>query len=85
MPDDDSRPVLAGEHPPQASDVIRQLRQRELQSSDALSGGLELLDDGAPAGAVRPRAVGENDVRLTSHSDSPFWREQPSQSLEQQG
>jgi hypothetical protein len=34
---------------------------------------LELLDGGAPAGAVRPRAVDEDDVRLISHFDSPFW------------
>src|SRR5262249_26866975 len=68
MPHDDSRPSLAGEHLPQPSDVIRQFRHRELWSRDPVSGGLELLDDGAPAGAVRPRAVDEDAVRLVGHS-----------------
>src|SRR5207253_1409309 len=72
MPHENSRPVLAGEHPPQPSDVIRQFRQRELWSRHAVTGGLEALDGGAPAGAVRPRAVDEDDVRLISHFDSPL-------------
>jgi hypothetical protein len=72
MPHDDGRPFLAGEHLPQPRHVIRQFRQRELWSSDVVTGRLKQLDGGTPAGAVRPRAVDENDVRLISHFDSPF-------------
>src|SRR5207249_11881852 len=71
-PPDNTRPVLPADPPPQPSDVIRQFRQRELWSRHAVTGGLEALDGGAPAGAVRPRAVDEDDVRLISHFDSPL-------------
>jgi hypothetical protein len=56
-------PVLAGQDPAQPGDVIGQPGQRELGCGDRVAVGLEVLDDGAPTGAVGPGAVHQDDVR----------------------
>jgi len=60
---DDGRAILAVQHLPQPGDVVGQGRLRELGCGDGEAGGLQALDDGAPAGAVGPCAVDEDDVR----------------------
>jgi hypothetical protein len=85
MPHGDRRPVLTGKHSPQPTDVIRQPRQRELQSSDAVLGGLEAFNDGAPTGTIGPRTVGENDVRPIGQSGVSFLGENSLATLDQQG
>ncbi len=55
MAGDDGRSVLEFQHMTQPGDIIRQRRQGKLGCRDAVAVGLQALDDGAPAGAVRPR------------------------------
>jgi hypothetical protein len=64
---DDRRTILASQYVPKPSDVVRQLRQRELWRCDAVPRGLQALDGRAPAGAVGPRAVNEDDIRPITH------------------
>ena len=64
MADNHRRTVLAAQHLAEAGNVVRERPHRELRCGDGMALGLQPLDDGAPAGAVGPRAVHENDVRL---------------------
>jgi hypothetical protein len=63
MTDDQRRAVLKIEDVPQSRDVGRERGLRELGSCDVVAVGLEPLDDRAPAGAVGPCSVDEDDVR----------------------
>src|SRR6202023_3047776 len=68
----DGGAVLEVQHLAQPGDVIGQRGQRELGGGDPVAVGLQALDDAAPAGAVGPRAVDENDVRSGVHLGVPF-------------
>src|SRR4029453_9877092 len=59
---DNGWPVLAGQDLARPGDVVGQPGQRELGCGDAVPVGLQVLDDGAPTGAVGPGAVHEDDV-----------------------
>src|SRR2546423_6452682 len=69
---DDGRAVLGGQHLAQPGDVIRQRGQRKLGCCDVVAVGLQALDDGAPTGAVGPRAVDKDDVRYRVHFSGSF-------------
>ncbi len=60
------------QHLAHAGDVVGQRGQRELGCGDVVAVGLQALDDAAPAGAVGPCAVDENDVRSSIHLGGPF-------------
>jgi hypothetical protein len=61
---DDRRTILAAEHLAQARDVIGERSQGELGGGDRVVGGLQALHHVAPARALGPRAVDEDDIRL---------------------
>jgi hypothetical protein len=63
MGSEDGRAVLAGEHSADLRDVIRKRGLRKLRGDDAVAVGLEALDYVAPARAVCPGSVDEDDVR----------------------
>ena len=65
--DYDRWPVLAVEHLAQPRDVVGECRHRKLRRGDAEAVRLQAFDDCAPAGAIGPGAVDENDVRVTVH------------------
>src|SRR5438445_6332020 len=65
--DNDGWTVLEFEHLAQPGDVVGQRVQRKLGCPDLKAVGLQALDDGAPAGPVRPCAMNENDVRTIAH------------------
>ena len=69
---DDGGTVLAVQHLAQPGDIIRQRGLRELGRGDGVAAGLQALDDGAPARAVGPRAVDDDEVRPRIHGDSSF-------------
>ena len=71
VPGNQGWPVLAGQDLTQPGDIIGQRGQRELGCSDAVPVGLQLLDNGAPTGAVGPGAVHEDDVGQRSHDGAP--------------
>ena len=52
-------------------DIRIERAERELRGGDAVTVGLQSFDDGAPAGAVGPCAVYEDDVRA-SHGNLLF-------------
>ena len=64
---DDGRAVLAGQHLAQPGNVSVQRGLRELGRGDVVAVGLQALDDRAPAGAVGPCAVNEDDIRMNTH------------------
>ena len=55
--DDDGRAFLTAEHVAEARDVVGKRRLRELRCDDVEALGLQLLDNGAPARAIRPCPV----------------------------
>jgi len=71
VPGNDGWPVLAGQDLAQPGDVIGQPGHRELGCGDAVPVGLQVLDNGAPTGAVGPGAVHEDDVGQRSHVRAP--------------
>src|SRR5690348_14871847 len=72
VPGDDGGAVLQVQHLAQPGNVVGQRGQRELGCGDVIAAGLEALDDAAPARAVGPCAVDENDVRPGVHLGVPF-------------
>ena len=52
-------------------DVIRKGGLRQLRDGHVVAVGLQALDYGAPAPAVCPRSVDEDDVRWCGHGSSP--------------
>ena len=72
MAGDDRRAVLAVQHLAEPGDVRRQRGLGELRGGDVVAVGLKALDDGAPARAVGPCAVHQNDIRLNSHVSGPL-------------
>src|ERR1700733_10146344 len=69
---DNGRAVLAVQHLTQPGDVIGQGGLRELRCRNVIAGGLQPLDDGAPARPVGPRAVHKDDIRLSVHVGDSF-------------
>ena len=63
VPGDHRRATLKAKHVAQSRDVVGERCLGKLGSGDVVAVGLEALDDRAPAGAVGPRAVDEDDVR----------------------
>lgn len=57
------RASLAGEHVADLRDIIRERGLRKLRGGDVVAVGLQALDYGAPARAVCPRSMDEDDVR----------------------
>jgi hypothetical protein len=72
MADQEGRAVLAVQHLPQPDDVIRERGFRELECRDGEAAGLQALDDGAPARAVGPRAVHQDNIRSSGHLRVPL-------------
>jgi hypothetical protein len=67
---DDGRAVLAGQHLAQPGNVSGQRGLRKLGRGYLVAVGLQALDDRAPARAVGPGAVDEDDIRSITHSGS---------------
>ena len=72
VPGNDGRPVLAGQDLAQPGDVSGQRGLRELGCGDPVPVGLQVLDDGAPTGAIGPGAMNEDDVGQRSEVRAPF-------------
>jgi hypothetical protein len=72
VPGDDGGAVLQVQHLAQPGNIVGQCGQRELGCADVVAVGLQALDDRAPAGAVGPCAVDEDDVRSGVHFGGPF-------------
>src|ERR1700722_17690305 len=70
VPGDDGGAVLQVQHLAQPGNVIGERGQRELRRGDVVAVGLQALDDAAPAGALGPGAVDEDDVRSGVHLGS---------------
>jgi hypothetical protein len=64
-------PVLAGQDLAQPGDVVGQPGQRELGCGDPVPVGLQVLDDGAPTGAVGPGAVTRTMLGIAVMSGLP--------------
>ena len=62
VPGDDRGAVLEVQHLAQPGDVVGQGGHRELRGGDVVTAGLQPLDDTAPAGAIGPRAVDQDNV-----------------------
>ena len=72
VPGDDGGAVLEVQDLAQPGHVIGQRGQRELRCRDMVAVGLQALDDAAPARALGPCAVDENDIRSGVHLCGPF-------------
>jgi hypothetical protein len=70
MTGDDRRAVLAGQHLAQPGHISGQRGLGELGRDDLVAVGLQALDDRAPAGAIGPPAVDQDDIRPDTHQ----WR-----------
>jgi hypothetical protein len=72
VPGEDGGTVLEIQHLAQPGHVIGQRGQWELGCGDVVTVGLQALDDVAPARALGPCTVDENDVRSGVHLGDPF-------------
>jgi hypothetical protein len=72
VPGDDGGAVLEVQHLAQPGHVVGQRGQRELGRGDMVTVGLQAFDDVAPARALGPCAVDENDIRSGVHLADPF-------------
>ena len=68
----DRRAILEIQHLSQPGDVIGYRGHRELGCYDVVAVGLQALDDGAPARAVRPCTMDKDDIRSVVMSVVPF-------------
>jgi hypothetical protein len=63
----DSRTVLTVEDLSEPGDVVRQRTLRKLRRGHRVSVGLEILNDGTPAGPIGPSTMHKNDIWMVTH------------------
>ena len=69
MAGDDRRAGLQAQDVTQTFDVVGDGAQSELRRGDVVAVGLQALDDGAPARAVGPGAVDEDEIGRVGHRE----------------